>query len=583
MIARAPNPLASICGRVCGAPCEAACRRGQLDAPVSIRALKRFVTDRFGPESGTISPLEILTRNMAPGDGAAHANQGEEELGSLFTRIPAALEKGALPDGAKRAAIIGGGPAGLACAHDLALLGVQPVVFESEAEPAGMLIYGIPEYRLPRDLIRAEVDVIRALGVEFRCNTKVGEDIGLDKILGEFDATIICVGAKNSRMIPLPGVQGPGVLGGVEFLREVSVGESTPELGHRIVVVGGGNVAYDVARTVARQVGIDVSRTALRQSGVAAVTLASLESLEEMPADDIEIIEGDEEGVNRINSVGPVAVERSSDGKIEAITFQRCTQVFNAEGRFDPKFDETKKTRVPCDTVIFSIGQSMDVSFIDPTRDGVELSERGFIVNDADSLATSLPNVFVAGDVAYGTRLLIDAVASGKKAARSVFEHLHGADRTPTVEDDHVEIFSYTREKNYEKIHRCSIKTVDPEKRLESQATIVELNFTEEEARLEASRCLDCGVNPIFEGSKCVLCGGCVDVCPELCLKIVSVEDIEQTEEVRALRDGLSEADEELSVIIKDEELCIRCGLCAERCPNDAITMERFCFAGIPA
>jgi NADPH-dependent glutamate synthase beta subunit-like oxidoreductase len=581
LIARAPNPLASICGRVCGAPCEAACRRGVLDEALSIRALKRFVTERFGVESGKFQPLEILRRSFASEQN--HDCQGEEELASLLSGLPAALERGSLPQDAKRVAVIGGGPAGLACAHDLALFGVQPVVFESEAEPAGMLIYGVPEYRLPRNLIRGEVEVIRALGVEFRCNTKVGVDIGFDEILADFDSVVICVGAKNSRMIPLPGLDGPGVMGGVEFLRQIALTERPENLGHRVVVVGGGNVAYDVARTVARQVGIDVSRTALRQAGVASVTLASLESLEEMPADDIEILEGDEEGVERINSVGPIAIERDSKGVIQAILFQHCKRVFDSEGRFSPEFDESNQTRIPCDTVILSIGQSMDLTFIDAARDGIEMSERGLIVNDPVSRVTSHPDVFVAGDVAYGTRLLIDAVASGKQVARAVHQHLLGKNLAPDVADQHQEIAPYSREKDYEKIHRAPIPTIAPELRMESQSTIVELGFTEETARQEASRCFDCGVNPIFEGDKCVLCGGCVDVCPEMCLMIVPLADLEQTEEVQALRSAHAEEEAQTSVIIKDEELCIRCGLCAERCPNDAITMERFCFTGIPA
>jgi NADPH-dependent glutamate synthase beta subunit-like oxidoreductase len=249
LIARGPNPLASICGRVCGARCEVACRRGSIDQPVSIRALKRFVTERFGIESGRFRPLELLQRvlNARP----SRQCSGEEELAGL-RRLLRDLET-PRQDGPK-VAIIGSGPAGLGAAHDLALLGCQPVVFEMEPMPAGMLALGIPAYRLPRHLIRAEIEVIEALGVQFECNTEVGKDISLDEIRQEFRATIIAVGAKRSRFLDIPGVSGPGVLGGVEFLRDVALNRPVG-LGQRVVVIGGGNVAFDISRSVVRQAG----------------------------------------------------------------------------------------------------------------------------------------------------------------------------------------------------------------------------------------------------------------------------------------------------------------------------------------
>ncbi|MHC4078489.1 MAG: FAD-dependent oxidoreductase, partial [Planctomycetota bacterium] len=537
LIARGPNPLASMCGRVCGAPCEAACRRSLLDEPVSIRALKRFATERFGVESGKFQPLDILRRVLLR-DDAAHACEGEEELRTLFAHLER-IEADGFPDDAGKVAIIGAGPAGLACAHDLALLGIKPIVFDAEEEPAGMLIYGVPEYRLPRDLIRAEVGVIRALGVEFHCNTCVGVDIGFDQIVADHDAVVIAVGAKNSRSLPLPGLQGPGVLGGVEFLRDVSLRNLPKELGNNVVVVGGGNVAYDVARTVVRQIGIDVSRTALRQPGVTAVTLASLESLDEMPADDTEILEGDEEGIRRLNSVGPVQIDRDRDGHVEAIWFKQCLRVFNDAGQFSPTFDEKQQTKIPCDTVILSIGQSLDLSFIDPDRDGGKLDKHGWIVSDTETRVTSRPGVFVAGDVAYGPRLMIDAVASGKQVARAVHQHLKGKDPLPHLGESHRQIDGYSREPGYEKTRRIKVPVLPVQERLQSQDRIVELGYQDEEVRREASRCFDCGVNPIFDGERCVLCGGCVDVCPQACLKIVSFDRLEPNPDLLALRDRL--------------------------------------------
>lgn len=581
LIARGPNPLASICGRVCGAPCEAACRRGALDRPVSIRALKRTATERFGSESGRFEPLELLERVLGL-PAAEHACEGGEELRSLRARL-GLLRPGGEPGGeARRVAIIGSGPAGLACAHDLALLGHAVTVIECEREPAGMLLWGIPEYRLPRDLIRAEVELIRRLGVSFRCGTRVGVDLAFDELTRDFEAVVIAVGAKNSRKLRLPGVDGPGVLGGVEFLREVALGQRPADLGRNVVVIGGGNVAYDVARTAVRQVGLDVSRTALRQAAVRSVTLVSLESLEEMPADDVEILEGDEEGVHRLNSLGPVRVERDAEGRVTGVLFKRCLRVFDEGGRFAPLFDEDDTTLVPCDTVAFSVGQALDLSFLDPERDGVGLGERGnLLLADADG-PTTRDDVFVAGDAAYGPKLLIHAVKSGKRVARAVHRRLTGVDVEPEAVGLHRVLEGYRREPDYERIPRATLPTAPVAERLRSQGAQVERALDDAAARREAARCFDCGVNPIFDGTKCVLCGGCVEVCPESCLKIVSFERLEQTSLVGRLRQAVFGDDSgPVSAILKDDELCIRCALCAERCPNAAITMERFCFGTV--
>lgn len=581
LIARGPNPLASICGRVCGAPCEAACRRGVLDRPVAIRALKRAATERFGTESGRFQPLEILERVLGLPE-SSHACEGNEELRSLRARL-GLLRPGTGPGHeGRRVAIVGSGPAGLACAHDLALLGHAVTVLEAEREPAGMLVWGIPEYRLPRDLIRGEVEVIRRLGVEFRCDTRVGTDVAFDALVREFDAVVIAVGAKNSRRLRLPGVDGPGVLGGVELLREVALGQRPEGMGRRIVVVGGGNVAYDVARTAVRQVGIDVSRTALRQAEVSSVTLVSLESLEEMPADDVEIVEGDEEGVRRLNSLGPVRVERDAEGRVTGILFKRCLRVFDENRRFAPLFDEADTTLVPCDTVVFSVGQALDLSFLDPARDAVQLDERGNPrLADVDG-ATSNPSVFVAGDAAYGPKLLIHAVKSGKRVARAVHLHLTGIEVAQEAVGLHVVLDGYLREPGYERIPRAVLPTTPVAERLRSQSAQVERGLDDAAARREAARCFDCGVNPVFDGSRCILCGGCVEVCPESCLKIVSFERLEPAPFLTRLRQAVfGERTGPVSAILKDDELCIRCALCAERCPNGAITMERFCFKAV--
>jgi formate dehydrogenase (NADP+) beta subunit len=583
LVARGPNPLASICGRVCGAPCEAACRRGDVDQPVSIRALKRFVTSRFGPEAftrETLRPIELLKRVLGGGDRDCSAS---EELRSLRKSLEGL---GSAKADAKKVAIIGSGPAGLSAAHDLALLGHRPTVFEMEPIPAGMLAVGIPEYRLPRDLIAAEVEVIRAMGVEFVCNTKVGTDISLGEIRADHSATIIAIGAKCSRLIPIPGVEGRGVMGGVEFLRDVALGErkagsTLSELGRKIVVIGGGNVAYDVSRTVIRQIGYDVSRSMLRQVEGAEVHLCCLESVDEMPAEDVEILEGHEEGVRLHASLGPVEIHRDSDGRVTGITFKRCTRVFDEAGKFSPEFDENETTTIEADTIVWAIGQQPDLSFIDPAGD-VKLTDRGQIECKSDTLETTAGDVFVAGDIAYGPRLLIDAVASGKKCARTIHAYLTGESLRPRYAFVHLNVEDYGRERDYEKLERTEVPTVSAAVRRQSQKTVVESGYDASSSMREACRCLDCGVNTIFDSEKCILCGGCADVCPELCLQLVSVDRLRGDvglDGLLAERYGSADVSE-LSAIIKDEEKCIRCALCAERCPVGAITMERFRFSG---
>ncbi len=584
MVARGPNPLASICGRVCGAPCEAACRRGAIDQAVSIRALKRFVTDKFGPESfteQTLKPIELLKEVL--GFAGRRECGSAEELASLSMFL--GDFDGSAGEG-EEIAIIGSGPAGLAAAHDLALMGFKPIVYEMEPIPAGMLAVGIPEYRLPRDLIRAEVEVIKALGVKFVCNTQVGKHVTLQELRDGHRATIIAVGAKRSRSIPIPGDKGRGVLGGIEFLRDAALNDRSAdstlgELGERVVVIGGGNVAYDVSRSVIRQSQYDVSRTALRQDQVREVHLCCLEGLDEMPADDIEIIEGHEEGVELHPSLGPAEIVLDKSGAVVGVKFKRCLSVFDDQGQFKPRFDEKDVTSFEADTVVWAIGQRADLSFVE-SDSGIKLDKRGVIERRAETLRTSAEDVFVAGDIAYGPKLLIDAVASGKECARSVYEHVRGRVLKPRYKFVQLNLPDYERERDYEKLPRTATPTATVEERRSDLSTTVELGFDESMAVGEACRCLDCGVNTIFDSEKCILCGGCADVCPELCLQLVSCDRLTGAPELQELMetryDEASLAD--MSAIVKDEEKCIRCALCAERCPVGAITMERFCFSG---
>ncbi len=584
LIARGPNPFASICGRICGAPCEAACRRGRiprmdadgnflgLDRPIAIRALKRFVCERFGPEAQAEPQLLSRIRSYVP-KVAADA----EEMAWL---LRGALEGKFQPASGQAVAVIGGGPAGLSAAHDLALLGFRPVVFEAERIAGGMLALGVPEYRLPAELIRSEISVIEALGVELKLGVRVGEGITLKQIRDDFSAVVIAVGAKLSRELGLPGERGPGVFGGVDFLRSVALAEPV-EVGRDVLVIGGGNVAYDVARTVVRQAAYDAARTAARLPGRPTVKLVSLETLEEMPADTIEILEGDEEGIERLNGWGPLEIQRNDRGEVIGVLFRRCTRVYDENRRFDPVFDDSETHQVACDSVLMAVGQSTDLSFLAEGGQDVEQFRPGWPKLDPESQSTTAPGVFVAGDLAHGTRLLIDAVASGKKAARAVYAYLTGHTLRAEVLEFQLTLDRYYREKGYESLRRVQIPVLPPENRLDSPGRLVELGYSEEEARREASRCLDCGITPVFDGQRCVLCGGCVDVCPTVCLKIVPLSAVPLDDSLRELTEqllGPTPDPEDNSLILKDEDRCIRCGLCALRCPVDAIAMERTVF-----
>ncbi|MBL8176151.1 MAG: FAD-dependent oxidoreductase [Bryobacterales bacterium] len=580
LIARGPNPFASMCGRICGAPCEAACRRGQVprvdddghfvanDKPVAIRALKRFACEWAGPDSRPLPEVLEKLRGYVP-EVSAYA----EEMAAL---LKAGLDPNLPKAAGERVAIIGAGPAGLSAAHDLALLGCKPVVFETEPVAAGMLAVGVPAYRLPREVIAREVAVIQALGVEVRCGVTVGKDVSFAALRRDFAAVLIAVGAKSSRALGLQGEQGPGVYGGVDLLRSVSLHEPV-DIGHEVVVIGGGNVAYDVARTVLRQIAYDTARTAARLAGTTKVHLVSLESLEEMPADTVEIIEGDEEGITRLNGWGPVEIRRNAAGKPSSVMFRRCLRVYDENRRFSPVYDEEDRLEVACDTVLLAVGQSPVLRFLEDGGEDVQNARPGWPKIDA-SLATTAQGVFVAGDLAHGTRLLIDAVASGKKAARSIYTYLTGRVLHEDAVTSHRVLDQYRRERGYESIRRQAVPVLEPEERLHHPETLVEIGYTPELAVKEASRCLDCGVTPVFDGARCVLCGGCVDVCPTQCLKLLPIAQILPSAELSEAIGGLLGEGCDLfenSAILKDEQRCIRCALCAMRCPADAITMER--------
>lgn len=576
-IARATNPFASICGRVCGAPCEITCRRGDVDAPVSIRSLKRFVTTQFGPESGDFHiHRDACDQRMLP------QNHGNYE----------------------RVAVVGAGVSGLTVAHDLTQIGYKVTVFEANAEPGGMLMLGVPVFRLPRDLVKQEIQAILSLGVELKCNLRLGRDFTISDLRREgYKAIFLGIGLPKGRKLPLPGSDREMVYDGMDFLRAFNEGNPLP-LGRRVVVIGGGNVAYDVARSAVRpgaattrgeaiadmergeQVAYDVARSALRLSGDKEVHVVCLERREEMPADEIEVIEGEEEGIKLHSSRGPKAIF-GDNGTVTALRTIRCISVFDAAGRFNPSFDETDVEDIPADTVIYAIGQTSDLSFLKP-EDGVQ-SERGLIKVNRETYQTTAPDVFACGDIAHGPRLFIDAIASAQIAARSMHDFLRGT-RTDIAVRSHWAPAVYTMAEGWDRMPRATPPVLDAIQRSAS-LEIIEEDFSVKDAHRQASRCLRCNINTVFDTSTCIACNGCIDVCPQSVIRLVGLsklcEDEQWHEMVAGMlgirRDALRSMDRrELDalggVMLKDETTCIRCGLCASRCPTHAVTMKKFEF-----
>ncbi len=579
--AREPNPLASICGRVCAHPCETACRRGEIDSPIAIRALKRFLTEQHGPESR--HPIAVNAGRMQPRVGL-------------------------------RVAIVGAGPVGLSAAHDLGVLGYSVTLFEASQVAGGMLYMGLPEYRLPRDVVEAQVREILATGdIQLKLNHAAGRDFTIADLRRDFDAVLIAVGAHRSRDLTIPGVDLDGVYKGIDFLLNVNLGYRFT-IGKKVLVIGGGNVAMDVARSAAREVlrqhsgGVesfepakdsvdavvaremmDVSLSALRL-GAQEVHLVCLENRAEMPASLEEIEEAEEEGIHLHPGFGPKRI-LGTNGHVTGLEVLKTKTVFDVNRRFSPTFFENSETVLDCDTIIMAIGQAANLQFLTPS-DGVEISPRGLIAVNPQTLMTSAEGVFAGGDCVFGPRLIIDSVADGKRAALGIDSYLRGTRQPEPI----VEVELLER-------HRMPLELLDLTRQpipmlplnRRTGVTEVEVGFDAASAMAEAQRCLHCWVNTVFEGlpedgTECILCGGCVDVCPESCLELVALErvdfDADTTERLVTMQDllGIELGDIQAgelssisgSVMLKDETRCIRCGLCAARCPAGTITMESY-------
>jgi formate dehydrogenase (NADP+) beta subunit len=438
--------------------------------------------------------------------------------------------------------------------------------------PGGMLTYGVPTYRLKNEIAINECYAIEHLGAKIHYNMKVGRDITLTELQQKYNAVFIGVGLWKSRELPIPGADGHDIIRGIEYLR-VRCAEEQWKIGEHLVVVGGGNVAFDVARTSVR-------------NGAKSVTMVCLESRDEQTADEFEIEDGMEEGIKIINRVGPIAVERNEEGRVTGLRVQPIYYLFDHTGRFAPKFIPDSQYVIPCDTIALSIGQAMDLSLFDgwDKKDQLKL-ERGIIKTERETGRTSVPGIYAGGDAAFGPALFITAIRHGQEAARSIDSDLRGTKPYMEYSAEFTQI-NPMRDKEYLRT-KWALPTMQPPEVRIKNVNMVENNYTDEEAHYQASRCLQCHISPVFDGTLCIKCNGCVDVCPCNCLKQIPISKLNLDLGEGNLRiavdnfygvDSASMSDEDLAemgtAMLKDEDVCIRCGLCAEKCPTQAVTMD---------
>ena len=461
------NPLPAVCGHVCNRRCEDACTRGTVDEAVAIDEVKRFLAER---------DLNAETRYIP-----------KKTIPSL---------KGGFDE---KIAIIGAGPAGLSCAYYLALTGYKPTIFEKNEEPGGMLRYGIPSYKLEKDLLAAEIDVIRKLGVEIRCGVEIGKDITIEELREQgYKGFYVAIGCQRGRKPGITGENAKGTYAAVDFLREAGAKESFALEGD-VVVVGGGNVAIDAARISSRCVD-------------AKISMFCLEQRENMPASKEEIAEALEEGIELNCGWGPKEV-LEENGKVTGVVFKKCTRVLDEQGRFSPEYDEEQTVTIPCKHVIFSVGQAIEWGNM---LDNLDLKRRpnGGALADKLTYQTSEPDIFVGGDVYTGPRFAIDAIAAGREGAISLHRYVHenctltiGRNRRDFVELDknNISVDSYDTSKR-------QIPAKADEKAQAATFRDLSHSLTEEQVKAETSRCLSCGAS-VVDPNKCIGCGVCTTKC----------------------------------------------------------------------
>ena len=460
------NPFPAVCGRICNRRCEDACTRGTIDQAVAIDEVKRFIAQQDLNAETRFVPEKVIPKV----DG-----EFEEKI-----------------------AIIGGGPAGLSCAYYLAEKGYRPTVFEKEKQPGGMLMHGIPEFRLEKDVIEAEIDVLRALGVEFRCGVEVGRDVTIPELREQgYKGFYVAIGLQSGGKLGVPGEDAEGVKAGIELMREVNL-EGKKELSGRVVVIGGGNI------------GADVARTALR-CGAEKVSLYCLEDYDSMPMGVEDRTECEEDGIEIHAGWGQTEI-LAENGKCSGIRFRKCLSVRNAEGRFAPTFDDNTTEEVPCDMVLYCIGQKVDWKGL-LTGTAVELNPNGTAKADPVTYQTAEPDIFVGGDVYTGQKFAIDAIAAGKQGAVSL--HRWVQDATLTIGRDKREFIEL--DKNNLLLEEASYDNT-PRQRIGYNETLRKtfkdgrVAFTEEQVKAETARCLGCGAS-VVDPNKCIGCGICTTRC----------------------------------------------------------------------
>ena len=466
------NPFPAVCGAICNRRCEDACTRGTVDKAVAIDEIKKFIAEKELHEEHRYVPL------------------CENHEGKQFEQ---------------KIAVIGAGPAGMSAAYYLRTKGYPVTVFEKEKRPGGMLLNGIPSFRLEKSVIEAEIDVLRQMNVEFRCGVEVGKDITIPELRTEgYKAFYVAVGAQGGRLAGVPGEDAAGVQTGVDFLRKINLAEEVEmlpddiRLSGRTVVIGGGNVAIDVARTALR-------------AGPVSVGMYCLESLAEMPAAADEVAEAREEGIVVWNGWGPKEI-LADNGKVKGIVLKKCVSVFDGNGRFHPVYDENECITVECENILLSIGQSVEWGEL--LKDTVvEFNPNGTAKADPVTYQTKEPDIFVGGDVYTGPKFAIDAIAAGKQGCESIHRFVHeghsltlGRDLRQFVEldKDDVVIEEFDNAKRQIPGRKAGIAK-DSFRDLRSV-------FTEEQVKAEAARCLGCGATVVDE-NKCIGCGLCTTKC----------------------------------------------------------------------
>ena len=461
------NPLPAICGRICNRRCEDACTRGSIDRAVAIDEVKKFIA-----QQDLNAETRYIPKKVVPSlDGAFH----------------------------EKIAVIGAGPAGLSCAFYLAQKGYSPTIFEKNPQPGGMLRYGIPSFKLEKDVIDAEIEVIKAMGVEIRCGVEVGKDVTIPELREQgYKAFYIAIGCQGGRKAGVPGEDAEGVMTAVDFLRTVGLDESYPVSG-KAVVVGGGNVAVDVARSAVR-------------CGAESVSMFCLEPRDKMPASNEELAEAAEDGVTLDCGWGPKEI-LTENGKVTGIVFKRCVSVWDENGRFSPSYDENDCKTVPCDRVFLSIGQSIQWgSLLEGSH--VELGRGNGAVADKLTYQTAEPDIFVGGDVYTGPKFAIDAIAAGREGAISIHRFVQphssltiGRNRRDFVALDKENI----KVEHYDNSSR-QIPGVDASLAGKRSFRDAKLPFTEEQVKIETARCLGCGAS-VVDPNKCIGCGVCTTKC----------------------------------------------------------------------